>query len=371
MANFFNKNLKILILAFVFIILIPGIFIFTSLFLFPSHRLPDNFVLYISSFLLLVYIFVVGGIFLTREITGMHRMRKTLINVSKGKYSLDEVAHKETEVVEKALKEIIDRLQADSEKLKNQAATIEKSNRLLGEKVKEKTEELIMTERFVAMGELSAEIAHEMNNIIMPIEGYAKMIQEETGNKQIREKAEIISENASRGSSIIKKLLAFSHPEKKELSPLDINNMIKKAVDLLSYRLKRKHININLKLSPTPKILGDPEQLQQVFINFILNAEQAMPDGGKIKIETNITPLENIDRKYVETTISDTGPGVGKDIIKNIFKPFFTTKGERGTGLGLSISFNIVNYHGGKILVKSSKKGASFIVRLPQMIENI
>jgi CheY-like chemotaxis protein/anti-sigma regulatory factor (Ser/Thr protein kinase) len=167
----------------------------------------------------------------------------------------------------------------------------------------------------------------------------------------------------------VQNLLSFARRRKPEKSYFDINNLVQKTLDLRSYELKVNNINIHVNLNPDiPDIKADYHQIQQVLLNILINAEQALIEvrrRGKITVTTNIVH----DR--ISINITDNGPGISDSYIDRIFDPFFTTKEEgKGTGLGLSVCHGIVTAHSGKISVESKKgKGTSFTIKLPLAVE--
>lgn len=177
---------------------------------------------------------------------------------------------------------------------------------------------------------------------------------------------ELIHGSAQRVAKIIEKLLSFSRKYKPERTYEDINRLVKQSLEFREYQMKLENIEIVKELDPElPKTMVDPNQIQQVFTNIILNAEQAISesqDYGRLKVGTKLKK-ENI----IEISFSDNGPGISKEFVSKVFDPFFTTKDlGKGTGLGLAVAHGIVNEHGGEIHVSSEEgKGASFVIGLP------
>lgn len=221
---------------------------------------------------------------------------------------------------------------------------------------------MIHKERLAALGELSAGIAHEINNPLSIVSGYVQMLlMDDNVNIRIKENAKIIEQQVRRASLIVDKLLQFSKGAKSEITKVDVNQIVENILVLLKHQFKLFNITVvkqlDLKLDP---INADPSQLQHVFHNIISNAVDAMPKGGTLTVSTGLKD------GYVEVRFADTGWGIPKKNQGRLFDPFFTTK-EAGTGLGLSLSFGIVEAHKGQIVVKSSiNKGATFILKLPR-----
>jgi PAS domain S-box-containing protein len=228
------------------------------------------------------------------------------------------------------------------------------------EKEKAKLEQqLYQTDKLASVGLLAAGVAHGINNPLTAISLNTEVLMSRVKDEEIKEKLRTIEEQVNIAASIVKNLLDFSREMKPEVRTIDLNEILQKDLETLSFHLKG--IDVSKNFNKIPKIIGDASQLHQVFMNIIINAIQAMPDGGKLTIST-----ERED-SYVVVTISDTGVGIAKEHLPKIFDPFFTTKevGE-GTGLGLSICHGIVKEHGGSIEVESEVgKGSTFRVKLP------
>ena len=212
---------------------------------------------------------------------------------------------------------------------------------------------------------MAAGVAHEIRNPLASIKVGIHSIQKEIGEKldlndEIREDIEIIKKDIDRIASIIARFLSFARPAEPNYEPINVNSILTQTISLVRTKMKEQGIQLKLSLSEDlPPLMGDREQLKQVFLNIILNAIQAMPNGGKIEISTGLGD------GIVQVKISDTGCGIPKDLKERIFDPFFTTKDD-GTGLGLSIAQGIVERHRGKIEVVSEEgKGSTFIVSLP------
>jgi two-component system NtrC family sensor kinase len=170
---------------------------------------------------------------------------------------------------------------------------------------------------------------------------------------------------AKRGAKVIQNLLAFARRRQPKKEYSDLNNIVQSALELRAYQLKTSNIEVTTNLAPgLPEIMLDFHQIQEVFLNIILNAEQAITEangGGKLTIKTEKNKM------YVRITFSDDGPGIPPENLDSVFDPFFTTKEEKGgTGLGLSICHGIITEHGGKIYAKSKPgKGTMFFIELP------
>jgi PAS domain S-box-containing protein len=227
-----------------------------------------------------------------------------------------------------------------------------------------------LASRLASVGELASGVAHEINNPLTGVIGYAHLLLARKDiSRDVRRDLEIINEGAQRVAGIVKKLLAFARQTKPEQRYVNINELIRNTLDLRSYELSADNIKVSLQLTrDMPMTIADPGQLQQVFLNLIINAETEMKlanDKGKLSIKTE--KINNILR----ITFKDTGPGIAKENLENIFDPFFTTREVgQGTGLGLSVCHGIVTEHNGRIWAESEPgKGAAFIIELPLVTE--
>jgi two-component system NtrC family sensor kinase len=226
-------------------------------------------------------------------------------------------------------------------------------------------EQLILTDRLASIGQLAAGIAHELNNPLTGVIGFSDLLLERDLPADVKEDLETVNQEARRAINVIKGLLAFAREQRTEKSLVNINSIIQGVLQIRSYEQRVSNIEVDARLAPTlPQVMGNGAQLQQVFINIIVNAEQAMLEAhgrGKLTIAT-----ERI-RDIVRASITDDGPGISPNHMKKLFTPFFTTREMgKGTGLGLSICHGIVTEHGGKLYAESEPgKGATFVVELP------
>jgi PAS domain S-box-containing protein len=227
-----------------------------------------------------------------------------------------------------------------------------------------------LASRLASVGELASGVAHEINNPLTGVIGYAHLLLARKDiSRDVRRDLEIINEGAQRVAGIVKKLLAFARQTKPEQRYVNINELIRNTLDLRAYELAASNIKVALQLTrDMPMTIADPGQLQQVFLNLIINAETEMKithDKGRLSIKTE--KINNILR----ISFKDTGPGIAKENLETIFDPFFTTREVgQGTGLGLSVCHGIVTEHNGKIWAESELgKGATFIIELPLVTE--
>ena len=230
-------------------------------------------------------------------------------------------------------------------------------------------EQLVMTDRLASIGELSSGIAHELNNPLTSVIGFSQLLMEGDVPDEIKEDLGIVHSEAQRAAAIVKNLLTFArkHAPVKELS--QVNTVVEDVLRLRAYEQKVNNIEVENRLSLNlPEIMIDHFQMQQVFLNIMVNAEFAMQEAhhkGKMVITT-----DKIDG-IIRVSFADDGPGISQENLKHIFDPFFTTKEVgKGTGLGLSICHGIVTEHGGQIYATSEKgQGATFVVELPLINE--
>jgi signal transduction histidine kinase len=223
-------------------------------------------------------------------------------------------------------------------------------------------QQLLTSEKLASIGLLSAGVAHEINTPLTGISSYIQMLQKkltDTHYAQILGKVEAQTDRVAR---IIKNLLAFARsPSDASFQRVDIKQSLEEILSLIDYKLRDMNIRLDLELAAVPPIYAQGERLQQVFINIILNALDAMPKGGTLGIRLALADGAAVIR------ISDTGTGIRPEHLSRIFDPFFTTKGVgKGTGLGLSISYAVVKEHDGRIEVRSEVgRGTTFTITLP------
>ncbi len=231
-------------------------------------------------------------------------------------------------------------------------------------------EQLIQSEKLAALGELISGVAHELNNPLTTVTGYAQLLQEDTSlPAHARRQIEHIYEDASRAARIVANLLSFARREETRSDALDINQSLRHLSEMRIYQLQAENVRLTFEYSnDLPLVLGDSHQLQQVFLNIINNAQQALHEwrgGGTIAVETKRVTVGGAPGVLV--SFADNGPGIAPDHLRRIFDPFWTTKQDgEGTGLGMSISLDIVSRHGGRIWAESTLgQGARFFIELP------
>jgi two-component system NtrC family sensor kinase len=300
---------------------------------------------------------------------------------------------------------MVERLRENQENLEKYLGSLESSNK----KLKQAQEEVIRSEKLASIGRFAAGVAHEVGNPLGAILGYASILEKDgIEREESKDYLKRIEKEIERINRIVRELLDFARPSKFEVREMEIDQVVNNAISLLSYQKNFKNIETQLELQPNlPMVKGDENQISQVLINIILNAIDAMPNGGVLKIQTEDLvvesfflnrlqlpypprrrgdpvesnysslrkpdPLTAIYTKFskgdrlVKIRISDTGVGIKEEDLKKIFDPFFTTKApDKGTGLGLSISLRIVESLGGEMKVESEEgKGTTFEIYFP------
>jgi PAS domain S-box-containing protein len=233
------------------------------------------------------------------------------------------------------------------------------------ERERELQQELYHASRLASIGELAAGVAHEISNPLTGILGFSQRLMRKSTDEEVSRDLERINSEAQRVAKVVGNLLTFARRREPKKEYLDINDILQRALELRAYALETSNIEVVTSLAPgLPRTMADFHQIQEVFLNIILNAEQAMSEasgGGKLSVKTQRTG------DYIRISFADDGPGIPVEHFDKVFDPFFTTRGEKGgTGLGLSLCHGIVTEHAGKIYAKSKPgKGATFFVELP------
>jgi signal transduction histidine kinase len=265
--------------------------------------------------------------------------------LSQARNKLLEVNIKELNEVYDALREKLTELKRRNEKIKSFEAELTKANKLS------------------ALGELASSIAHEIKNPLISIQGFARRIGNTKDREKLEKYAQFIEHEAERLSQVLAKLLGFSRMDEPKKDLLNLNDIVDDTVLFMEHHLTRfKNVEIMLEKEPDlPSVLVDKIHVQQTMVNILMNAAQAMPDGGKILIKTGRGD------QYVFISITDSGGGIKEEDLERIFEPFFTTKEkEQGTGLGLSLCKRLIEANAGKIEVKSAVgEGTTFTIMIP------
>jgi PAS domain S-box-containing protein len=233
------------------------------------------------------------------------------------------------------------------------------------EKEEQLQQELDHANRLASIGELAAGVAHELNNPLTGIIGFSQRLLRKSTNESTKQDLQRVYEEACRAAKVVENLRTFARRSKPRKELINVNDVVRKALEMRMYELKSDNIEILTELDDSlPEIMADFQQMQQVFLNLIVNAEQAVTETnnrGKLIIKTET------QQDCVRVLFTDNGPGIAADNFAKLFQPFFTTRSEKGgTGLGLSICHGIVAGHGGKIYARNNTdKGVAFFVELP------
>ncbi len=303
---------------------------------------------------------------LTRTMTrSLEELRDAMEQVGRGQLRVRvDVGSRRDETADMArvFNRMVDELRESREKLQAYQVELQKLVAERTQALQEAQAQLVQAEKLSAVGELVAKVAHELNNPLTSVLGYAQLLESDPQlSEELREYAAVVVREADRARQIVQSLLTFGRPQPVERETLDVNQVVRRTVELPQW--KSGQVEVTTHLHPEPLwVLGNAVQLQQVFANIVQNAVQAMRHGpGELVVTTGRVG----DRAVVE--FADTGPGIPPEHLGRIFDPFFTTKGVgEGTGLGLSISYGIVRDHGGVLRARNRPEGgACFTVELP------
>jgi len=226
--------------------------------------------------------------------------------------------------------------------------------------IKMAEEQMMQSEKLSALARLSAGVAHEIGNPLTSISSYVQILKEMDFDDFTKEALDTVSRHINRIATIVRQMSSFTKTKREEVERQNVSAIIDATIQLVKYDKRMRNIEINEEIEEgIPEVQVDGDQLEQVFINIVLNAADAMPEGGELTIKA-ARNQNNVDVEF-----RDTGKGIPADQIERIFDPFYTTK-EKGTGLGLSVSYTIIRNFGGTILVASPPEGGTiFTVRLP------
>jgi signal transduction histidine kinase len=244
---------------------------------------------------------------------------------------------------------------------------LRESEQKLRLQAEELEQQLIASGRLVSLGEITASMAHEFNNPLGIVMGFAQDLLSETDSNSPQYRyLKIIDEETRRCGEIIRELLQFSRPSAAEPRLTEIQQIIEKTAKLVGNRLYQQKIELSFDIDKDlPMIDADPKQLEQVLINIYLNAVDAMPHGGKLILGAKLSTT-NCDAPMLVVTVADTGFGIEEENLSKVFLPFFTAKKTKGLGLGLPICERIIKNHGGRIDFASQPgKGTTFQIQLP------
>ena len=227
--------------------------------------------------------------------------------------------------------------------------------------------QLLQAQRLSSVGALASSVAHEFNNILTTIINYAKLGMRGAGEAPQKQAFEKILKGGQRAATIVNSMLGFARNQSTERVSTDIVQLVEEVLLLTDKDLSKHRVQVEKKYRSRPVAPVVPGQIEQILVNLVINARQAMPNGGRLRIDVR----ENPAAQMVEVRIADTGVGIPPDQLRMIFEPFYTTKqpdehGHGGTGLGLSVCRQIIEQHHGRIRVESVVgKGSTFTVKLP------
>jgi signal transduction histidine kinase len=235
-------------------------------------------------------------------------------------------------------------------------------------------QQLLQAQKLSSVGALASSVAHEFNNILTTIINYARLALRSQSDEAARTQAlEKILKGSQRAATIINSMLGFARNNSVHREPTDLAGLVEEVLILTEKDLSKHRIQVEKKFLGRPQAPVVPAQIEQVLLNLIINARQAMPRGGRLRLEVR----ENVRTQMAEVRIADTGVGIPPERLRLIFEPFYTTKepdanGHGGTGLGLSVCRQIIEQHQGRIRVESLMgKGATFTVKLPLKIDDV
>jgi two-component system NtrC family sensor kinase len=320
----------------------------------------------IFSAIVLVVLSVVGLALARRALKPIHTLQEGVQEIGQGnlEYRIDVRSGDEIELLAVEFNRMAERMQRAQEQLQRHSKELEqKVNQL-----RRLQAQLMQSERMAATGELAAQIAHEINNplgIIKNYVGIAKLLMPEEDPN--RENMKIVDQEINRIAGIVRRLLKFAKPGAEDIQPVQINQVLEELLALLRGQLFRRKIEVSAELAENlPEVSVSTDQIRQVFLNLIKNAEDAMAEGGKLTVRTRYR------KGRVEIDVADDGCGIPPENVKNIFEPFFTTKGVKGTGLGLTVSYGIIKNYNGEINVDSEPgRGTTFTIQLPVVSDKV
>ena len=299
--------------------------------------------------LVLMLVAALFGVIVARRITRpLEGLSKAVRKIAKGDFDVNVAITSKDEIGE--LSTSFNNMAGE---LKQRESSLKKARRAL-----------VQSEKMAAVGTLSAGLAHEVKNPLSAVLGYAQLSKRKLDQPEaLLKHLDTIETETRRCNEIIGNLMQFSRQEKGEHSEISVNEVVQKSIAIVDHQLSLKDVRIGSELAEDiPPISGNANQLQQVLMNLMINAQQAIGEsGGTVDLATYV------EGDFVFITVSDTGPGIDKDVAAKVFEPFYTTKpAGQGTGLGLSVTYGIIQDHAGEISVKRADSGgAKFVIKLP------
>ncbi len=288
----------------------------------------------------------------------------------------DDLGHEIPVTARGELGELAESFNDMTRSLRRVEGDLKQLNQELERKVEERTADLtraqaalVQSEKLSSLGQLSASIAHEINNPLAGILTFSKLlardvatdVPDEARKRVFTKNLGLIQRETERCSAIVRNLLDFARERPLQLRDVDLDKVVTESLSLIGHQLALQNHRVETRLAALPPVHADFGELRQAFVNLALNAMEAMGKGGRLWVETRASE----DGAAVEVSIRDNGPGIPPEIRSKIFDPFFTTK-EKGTGLGLSVVYGIVQRHGGTVRVESEPgQGTCFTIRLP------
>jgi two-component system NtrC family sensor kinase len=313
-----------------------------------------------------ILIIILVSIFLAKRLSDpLRKLEEMSRKIAGGDYNREFHVRGPIEIrhLASSLDEMAKQLEEEKRELQEWTTTLEKKVDARAEEMKKIHSQLFRSEKLASLGKLAAGVAHEINNPLTGILTNSSLLLEDLeANDPRREDVEVMVNETIRCREIVKRLLDFAKQTKPQKRLASINGLIENIILLVRNQASFRNVTIEKQLAAdVPDVLVDPDQVQQVFVNIILNAAEAMTKGGTLTIRSTTTP----DGQFIAVSFADTGPGIPEEVREQIFDPFYTTK-EHGTGLGLSITYGIVEQHGGSISVDSTVgKGSTFTILLP------
>ena len=323
----------------------------------PLHALQTTRQIIISASLVAILLGSLVVWFLVRKVTEpLRELRHSAEAVGQGDFSrrIEVRSQDECGELARVFNQMTENLKQSREQLEMTVETLKTTQA-----------QLIQSEKLSGIGEFVAGVAHELNNPLTSVMGFSELLAQADGDPKHNRHLEMIHKSALRCQKIVQSLLSFARRHQPERKVVCLNRLVEGALEILNYQLRTSNIEVSTSLDPQlPQAMVDPHQVQQVFLNLINNARQAIEahqPKGRIKITTAARG------PHVRVTIQDNGPGIPPQSLSKIFDPFFTTKEVgKGTGLGLSLCYGIITEHGGTITPRSKPgEGATFIIELP------